>query len=121
MYADLNIIRVPWESKETLPTSDVLAIAICHPGKPKKRRQVVFEHDYYILVWDDERCYLGGYNDDFYWFSLTAPHGRYGIGFVHQFPFLMPERAILFHGIMIDKHQYKAAKTIFTDREGAMA
>ena len=122
MYGDLSIVRVPWAERESLRRDYVLSIAILQPDRPRKhtRYQAVCEFDYYVLAWSETDCYLGGYDDNLYWFSLTEPWKKYGEGFIHKFPFILPENSILFEGVMIDKDEYAKAKKIFLDRDGGM-
>jgi hypothetical protein len=122
LYSDLAVCKVEWSGKETLKRDDVLAIAIVHPKEEarRKRHQAVIEHDFYVLAWTDTECYLGGYDDDYYWFSLTEPWKPYGEGFTHRFPFTLPENSMLFEGVFVDKEVYAQAKLIFGDREGPM-
>jgi len=122
LYGGLSLVRVPWDEKDMLVTDGVLSIAIVHsdPKNLNKRRQAVCEYDYYVLAWGDNSSYLGGYDDDFYWFSLTEPWKPHGEGFVHRFPYILPENSILFEGVMVDKEVYAGAKRIFSDRDGGM-
>jgi len=123
MYGkDLRIVRVPWDQKQTLQFDDVICISLIHEDaySKRKRQQAVIEFDYYTLVWTDTDCYLGGYDDDYYFFSLKEPWKPYGEGFIHRFPFIMPENSMLFEGVMISPEQYAKAKDIFNDRAGDM-
>lgn len=125
MYEGLELVRVPWEQKHSLRRNGVLAVAISHAKQPsttlrKKRYQLVYEYDYYVLVWDETSCYLGGYNDDLYWFDFAEPWLPYGKGFVHRFPFVMPDRSIVFEGVQVPAEMYAQAKSIFTDVTGEM-
>ncbi len=125
MYGDLSIVRVPFDEAGTLRRDDVIAIAISHPDQPvtglrKKRQQFAIRYDYYVLVWDDTGCYLGGYDDNLYWFSLTEPWKKYGEGFVHCFPYVMPENSITFKGVMISPEDFTKAEAICKDAEGPM-
>lgn len=122
MYGGLSIVRVPWADRKTLPTTAVLAIAILHPDPRNlgKRRQAVIEFDHYVLAWTDTESYLGGYDDDFTWFSLTEPWKSSPQGFIHRFPYVMPTNSMLFEGAMVSPEQYAKALAIFGDREGPM-
>lgn len=122
MYGDLEVVRVPWEKKETLRKDYVIGVAVTQVNNPRPdvRRQGIIEFDYYTLVWDETSCYLGGYDDDMYWFNFENPHESYGEGFIYKFPFILPENSILFEGVMIEPDLYKEAKQIFNDRQGNM-
>lgn len=122
LYGDLEIIRVSWGEKKSLRKEYVIAVAVIQVDNPRPhvRRQGVIEFDYYTLVWDDTSCYLGGYNDDMYWFNFENPHESYGKGFTYKFPFILPKNSILFEGVMIDGNLYQKAKQIFNDRKGGM-
>ncbi len=122
LYSNLHVAKVSWEERNILKRTEVLSIAIIHSDKPQqhKRQQAVCEYDYYVLAWTDDDCYLGGYNDDFYWFSLTEPWKPYGEGFWHRFPYELPQNSILFKGVMVAPEIYAKAKAIFGDRNGPM-
>lgn len=120
LYDDLTLSRVPWRLKESLRLDGVLSIAVLHPDRPnlRKRGQALCELDYYLLVWDDEWCYLTGYDDNLNWFSLTHPWPPNGM--VHRFPYVVPETSLLFEGKMVEDDVYQKAKDIFNDRNGEM-
>jgi len=116
LYGDLSIIRVPWDKKETLQRDNVIAIAIVDPNRARKdlRPQSSIEHDYYILVWTDEDCWLGGHDGDYGFFSF------YGKGIDWRFPFILPKNSIVFEGVQISAEDYGKAKQMFKDRFGRM-
>lgn len=122
MYGDLSLVRVPWSEKESLRRDFVISIAVLHPERPRlhQRYQASIEYDYYALIWDDDSCYLGGWDDDKYWFNLHKPWLKYGEGFIYKFPYILPKTSILFEGVMIDGDLYAKAKKQFYDREGGM-
>lgn len=122
MYGDLQIVRVPWEQKESLRRDYVICIAVINLENPRPhvRHQQAIENDYYVLTWDGDSCYLGGYDDDKYWFKFDRPWRSYGEGFIHKFPFILREQSILFEGVMVAPEVYKKAKEMFYDRRGVM-
>lgn len=107
--------KAAWRDRHTLCRDRVLAVALIHPGNPKRGRhfRIEYEHDFYVLLWDDDWSRLHPYDDDQYWFSNTDPWGKYGEGFIHRFPFILPERSIVFEGLMVSKEQYENAREAF--------
>ena len=118
LYAGLGVTRVPWGEKHLLRRDGVIAIAIVDPDRSRKdlRPQSSIEHDYYILVWTDKDCWLGGHDGDYGFFSLTDQ----GTDIDWRFPFVLPENSILFEGVYVDAEEYAKAKAIFLDRDGDM-
>ena len=118
LYGDLSVVRVTWADKLSLRRDQVIAIAVLDPGRihPRKRQQAVIEFDFYTLVWDEVACYLGGFDDDFYWHEFADPYTR----FEHRFPYRMPSGSMLFEGVMISPEDYAEAKRIFGDQRGSM-
>ena len=119
LYSDLSIVRVPWARKDQLRIDKVLAVALVHPDRPakSKRYQGVMEYDWYLLTWTADECLLGGYDEDYYWFSLTEP---WLTPRKSPLPFTVPADSILFEGVQVSAAVYEKAKLIYDDRSGGM-
>lgn len=113
LYADLSVVRVPWEDKLTLKREDVIAISVISPNH-HKRMLAEIEHDYYQLVWTDTDVCLTGHDGDYLFCSLTSADYEW------RHPFDLPENSIEFKGATIPSDQYEKAKRIFGNMQGPM-
>ncbi len=122
LYSGLKLVEVSWSKKHTLQRNNVLSIAVINKDvrNKRKRRQAVCEYDNYVLAWTDGYSYLGGFNDDFCWMSLTEPWEPQGKGYIFKFPYDQAWDSILFEGVQVSAEEYAKARVIFSDLKGRM-
>lgn len=109
LYGDLDIVRVPWNEKQSLQRDQVLAVAVIRPGVI---RQCSILHDYYQLIWTETEFCLTGHDGDY---------GFYGAdGVDWRFPFVLPDNCIEFDGVYVNNDDWQKALLIYADPNGGM-
>lgn len=132
-----KVVRVTWENKDRLATTEVLAMAVLQDNRPNAkdaegndlvpnqimRWQSEIGKDYYVLTWNtaDTHCHLGGYDTDLYWFNHDGPWKPYGAPRVYdKFPYLIGPNTIVFESIMVSEEEMELVNIIYKDHKGEM-